>query len=389
MRKKALAILLSLAMSFAMIGCGNSQNGAEASAVETQTNAQEMDADQTGSEQNDLEQADAEQTDTEQADTEQTDSEQTDADQADTEQDADQADTEQDADQVGTEQDAADATSAKEAASDEEAQAEEKQIEYTVKPYSEAKTMYASTKVNIRKGPSTDFDAVGSLQARGEVSVTGQADTGWYEIEYKNEKAYVSDSYLVDELPAEPEPAPGTDNQDPAAPAPAPAPGPVNAAGMVMVGDSRFVQMHEAVGDQGCVWICENGKGYNWLSAEALGQIDGCVGKGTRVLFNLGVNDPGNINNYLALVNEKAAEWAARGARIYYATVNPVTENPYTTSEQVAYFNATLIAGHSGNVRIIDSNSYISSAGCNVVDGLHYDHDTYVRLFNYMVGSCR
>lgn len=60
-------------------------------------------------------------------------------------------------------------------------------------------TMYANQSVNVRSGPSTDYDKLGGLSANDEVKITGQADTGWYRIEYKGGEAYVSNSYLVSE----------------------------------------------------------------------------------------------------------------------------------------------------------------------------------------------
>ncbi len=61
------------------------------------------------------------------------------------------------------------------------------------------KTMYAQAGVNIRKGPSVDYEKVGCLTINQEVKVTGQSkETGWYEIEAGGEKQYVSNKYLGD-----------------------------------------------------------------------------------------------------------------------------------------------------------------------------------------------
>lgn len=80
---------------------------------------------------------------------------------------------------------------------------------YTVEPMS-AK-MYAQRSVNVRKGPSTDYERVGSLTTNQEVTVTGKASTGWYEISYNGEVAYVSNSYLGNEkVVVQPTPAPTT-----------------------------------------------------------------------------------------------------------------------------------------------------------------------------------
>ncbi|MBD5556840.1 MAG: SH3 domain-containing protein [Roseburia sp.] len=60
-------------------------------------------------------------------------------------------------------------------------------------------TKYAKNTVNVRKGPSADTEKIGSLSANQKVTVTGQAENGWYRIDYNGEAGYVSDKYLVDE----------------------------------------------------------------------------------------------------------------------------------------------------------------------------------------------
>lgn len=270
--------------------------------------------------------------------------------------------------------------------------------EYTVTAFEDSRTMYASNAVNVRKGPSTDFDIVGSLKSGQEATVTGQADTMWYEIQYGEDKAFVSNKYLQDEKPAE-EPAPETNPeaspQQAAEPETPPqeaaVPQPVtevkNVAGVILVGDSRFVQMKESVGDNPCTWVAEGGKGYNWFNEKAIARIDSCVGKGSKILINLGVNDTGNLQKYISLVNAKADEWVGKGATVYYASVNPVWENPYVTEEQVEYFNSQMQSSLSANVHWIDSHSYLTSIGYKLVDGLHYSTETYQNIYAYYM-SC-
>ena len=57
---------------------------------------------------------------------------------------------------------------------------------------------YAKSYVNVRKGPSADYEKVGALSTNQEVEVIGQAETGWYKIRMGDEVAYVSNNYLVD-----------------------------------------------------------------------------------------------------------------------------------------------------------------------------------------------
>lgn len=58
--------------------------------------------------------------------------------------------------------------------------------------------MYASRSLNVRSGPSTEYEKLGSLSQNQEVQVTGKASTGWYQIQYGDILAYVSDRYLVE-----------------------------------------------------------------------------------------------------------------------------------------------------------------------------------------------
>lgn len=177
--------------------------------------------------------------------------------------------------------------------------------------------------------------------------------------------------------------------QEPQAPAETQAAAPtatVAPAGVIMVGDSRCVQMQAAVGGGGCSWICENSKEYTWFSEVAIPKFDQYVGKGTKVVINMGVNDPEHYNQYVELVNAKAAEWAQRGAKTYFVSVNPVWENPYTDQADVDTFNAN-VPGMLAGVTWIDTSSWLNTNGYRLVDGLHYDDPTYVNIFNLIMGS--
>lgn len=243
------------------------------------------------------------------------------------------------------------------------------------------KTMYALTALNVRRGPSTEYEVISHLDMAQAVEVTGQAETGWYQVSVGGVSAYASNRYLSEtkvEIPVQPALSAGTESKQSAA---APAP-----AGVIMVGDSRCVQMQAAVGGGGCSWICENSKEYTWFSETAIPKFDQYVGKGSKVVINMGVNDPEHYAQYAELVNAKAAEWAGRGAVTYFVSVNPVWENPYTSQEEVDTFNANM-PGLLVGVNWIDTSSWLTSNGYRLVDGLHYDDPTYVNIFNLIMGS--
>lgn len=62
------------------------------------------------------------------------------------------------------------------------------------------KMMYVKSSVNVRSGPDSGFEKLGSLSQNDEVKVTGKCnETNWYRIIYNEAEAYVSDNYLSDE----------------------------------------------------------------------------------------------------------------------------------------------------------------------------------------------
>lgn len=256
--------------------------------------------------------------------------------------------------------------------------------EIVVTLFDTAKTMYTTGEINVRKGPGTDYEVIGHLAKAQAAEVTGQADTGWYQITLNGENAFVSDKYMSENKIEEPQ-VQQTDSaanvQQAVQPTATVAP-----AGVIMVGDSRCVQMQAAVGGGGCSWICENSKEYTWFVNTAIPRFDEYVGNGTKVVINMGVNDPEHYKDYVATINAKAAEWAQRGAKTYLVSVNPVWENPYTSQEQVDTFNAN-VPGMLVGVTWIDTSSWLTANGYRLLDGLHYDDPTYVNIFNLIMGS--
>lgn len=152
---------------------------------------------------------------------------------------------------------------------------------------------------------------------------------------------------------------------------------------VIFVGDSRFVQMRDAAGDNSHVWIAKVSQGYAWLSREAVSKIDEAVESGTKVLLNLGVNDTWDADAYIKLVNGKAEEWREKGAQVYYASVNPVRDGRYITSKEVERFNDKMQAGLDPEIVWIDSCSWLKETGYTLTDGLHFDCETSERLYRY------
>ena len=103
--------------------------------------------------------------------------------------------------QDSSKEDASDSENNSEEASEAEevSEAEEESVEpeFTVEEYNAV--LFVKKAVNVRKGPSTDYEKIGGLNKGDQIQITGIADTGWYQIQYNGATAYVASSYLMDE----------------------------------------------------------------------------------------------------------------------------------------------------------------------------------------------
>ncbi len=167
---------------------------------------------------------------------------------------------------------------------------------------------------------------------------------------------------------------------------------PKDVAGLIFVGDSRMVEMSNAVnnvlGGSPVTFIAQGSKGYTWFTEDAIPRIDAIAGKGSKIVINLGVNDLGNIGKYIETVNNKTLEWTAKGAKVYYATVNPVWENPFAEEISVVNFNNRLKTELLG-VNIIDTHDYLVANGYKLRDGLHFDTPTTLAIYSYILQNLK
>jgi len=167
------------------------------------------------------------------------------------------------------------------------------------------------------------------------------------------------------------------------------------AAGIVFIGDSRMVTLKDAVernlGSCAAAVVAKNGSRHEWLHDTGIPQADKIIGKGSRVVINMGVNDLSDADKYAKDVNYWAAVWSARGAQIYYASVNPVWANSYgMTEERVKLFNDRLKGQLIPQIIWLDSHDYLMGVGVHASDGVHYKDDTNLVLYQYylsMIGA--
>ena len=277
---------------------------------------------------------------------------------------------------------------------------------FIVEQWSAPKLMSVTRSYNVRVLPDTSAQKLGQLQAGTYVNAWGQTDTGWYFVECAGTLGYVRYEAAVPvadlqaaaqaqaQAAAQAQQA-AAQAQQAAAQAQAAAVQAQNAAAVtqqtaavVFIGDSRMVGMEkdltEAVGHCPVTVVAQNGARHEWLESTGIPRADKVIGAGTKVLINLGVNDLSHVQDYLELVNPWAAVWIARGAQVYYASVNPVYANPHNmTEERVTVFNRELRAGLIPQITWIDSNTYLKQTGVKSNDGIHYLPVTNLVLYQY------
>ena len=137
------------------------------------------------------------------------------------------------------------------------------------------------------------------------------------------------------------------------------------------------------------IWSAKVGEGYTWMKNTGVPAVEDKIGKNSKIVILMGVNDL-NSNAYISYLNNKAKKWKEKGATVYFVSVNPVDEekarsNGYTiTNSSIVTFNKAMKKGLSSNVKYINTYSEINSFG--TTDGLHYTNGTYKKIYNYIKG---
>ncbi len=158
----------------------------------------------------------------------------------------------------------------------------------------------------------------------------------------------------------------------------------VTTKNVIMIGDSRCVQMKSHVGAGSDTWSCKGSMGLNWMKNTGVPNVESKIGNGTKIVIMMGVNDLYQPEAYISYINQKASNWASKGAITYFVSVNPVDGSYSNLTSKIVSFNNKLKNGLNSNVRYIDTYNYLVSSGFNTSDGLHYKSDTSRKIYNYI-----
>ena len=181
---------------------------------------------------------------------------------------------------------------------------------------------------------------------------------------------------------------------------------------MVRLQDTLKVAGYSASSDN-ISFVAASGQGLNWLKSTGYQELLNRVGNGASskakpiaVIFNLGVNDMGNIDKYVTYMKSIAPELEKRGCKLFYMSVNPVNNEILKSDgvkkrpeETLRSFNAAIkskLCGKKDAYKYIDSYSFLMKNGFGTNagqfghdaehdDGLHYTVNTSKRLFWYAI----
>ncbi len=156
--------------------------------------------------------------------------------------------------------------------------------------------------------------------------------------------------------------------------------------GVIMVGDSRSVGMHDAMVDyeDPFLYIAQSGEGYDWFVEEGLPQMEKAIREHPSwpVVLNLGVNDTSAVMNYITLYQSFAGRYP--NTDFYFLSVNPLTkDSTLVVDEQVVVFNQYLKMAFPATY--LDSYSMLKKEGFESADGVHYSDDTYRRIHQFIL----
>ncbi len=151
---------------------------------------------------------------------------------------------------------------------------------------------------------------------------------------------------------------------------------------VLFVGDSRFRKMANVVPSNEYGWVCSMDGDYNWLTDTVYSNIDGAIGKDTKIFINIGLNDLSSSVAYATSLNEKATEWQNKGAKVYFVSVGPVAADSSISNQDICNFNTYMYNNLS--IPFIDAYNELVSKGFTTEDYEAYTAETSLALYNYI-----
>ena len=150
--------------------------------------------------------------------------------------------------------------------------------------------------------------------------------------------------------------------------------------GTIYIGDSRTNGMEMYVKRGEGYVVAKDSMGYRWLKGDAMAEVGRIRAEHPEtqrwtLAVNLGVNDLHNIGKYISFYQglEKA------GYRVVVVSVNPTDGRENSLNSDIDRFNETMKAS---GLEYLDLCAHLRKQGFKTVDGLHYNKNTYIEIWN-------
>ncbi|MSS15897.1 SGNH/GDSL hydrolase family protein [Porcincola intestinalis] len=168
---------------------------------------------------------------------------------------------------------------------------------------------------------------------------------------------------------------------------------------IIFVGDSRTIGMQNALKkylpDDDCVFVGKVGEGCSWFLSEGKSLMADAISQNpdAPVVLNFGVNDPDQIDEYLAAYRDMVAEYP--DTTFWFLSVNPVQRArmieygasedalDLVTNTNITKLNLAVQQAFPGHY--LDSSTILKLEGFRTVDGLHFTGQTYLRIHRFVV----
>lgn len=165
---------------------------------------------------------------------------------------------------------------------------------------------------------------------------------------------------------------------------------------VIFIGDSRTVQMYSYVANTwknnsystggvtqvgNDLFVAQGSMGLNWMKSTGIPAAKKYFKSGVSVVILMGVNDLRNQDSYIEYLNSNVNSWTSTGAKIYFVTVNPCDGDYAHMNTRINSFNSTLKSKLSKKIGWINTHDSITF---KTVDGLHYNKDTSIKIYNYI-----
>ena len=164
----------------------------------------------------------------------------------------------------------------------------------------------------------------------------------------------------------------------------------------IWVGDSRTegIRLYAENDPEKDVFIAKVGAGYAWFDTEGVPELEKKLEEEgdqiSYVFIDIGVNDcAGSTNNsnlfkgemYAERINALVKDWP--DISFYFYSVCPCSGNYEYLNEEIDHFNRVML--DECEAGFIDTGGYLKLTIFHSGDGLHYDEETYDRIYQYVL----